>query len=322
MASVLGLAPCILSLERRLSANDWLAAAAVRKAVDEDPLGQEMDMQLCMQAWSQDVFQVEDVCPVQPPVVRGPPGILLAPSSIGAPTWHDGMEADQLLWMHQMPQFPSVAARRRGRRNRAKKSGSFQSPDLPSPRPDPGASSSAASTVAPSSDEGMAPASTGVGFQKSTPGVTMMFRNLPEGFTRSELLRLLDGKGFKCSYDFVYLPTNLTSLEHFGYAFVNFVDEDSAAHFQQCFAGFTAWERPSTAKAEVERSEHQGLQDHIQRYRNSPLMHESVPDELRPALFSEGIRMPLPAPTRKVAPPRRRKAFSFEADTGDEERAD
>ena len=51
----------------------------------------------------------------------------------------------------------------------------------------------------------------------------------------------------------------------------------------------------------------QGLLEHVERYRNSPVMHMTIPDEHKPALFSEGVRVPFPEPTQLVSVPRVRK---------------
>lgn len=52
----------------------------------------------------------------------------------------------------------------------------------------------------------------------------------------------------------------------------------------------------------------QGLKAHIERYRNSPMMHESVDAKFKPMMFSNGARVPFPAPTKKLKPPRMRHA--------------
>lgn len=48
----------------------------------------------------------------------------------------------------------------------------------------------------------------------------------------------------------------------------------------------------------------QGLREHIRRYRNSPVMHESVPQACKPLLFRGGLRQAFPAPTRVLKRPR------------------
>merc|ERR1719384_1088623 len=90
-----------------------------------------------------------------------------------------------------------------------------------------------------------------------------------------------------------------------GYAFVNCVTPSAAEHLWRCLDGFCKWTLPTSKVCKVSWSDpHQGLDAHVKRYRNSPLMHESVPDSYRPVLFSHGVRVPFPPPTKRVKPPR------------------
>merc|ERR1712066_571567 len=42
---------------------------------------------------------------------------------------------------------------------------------------------------------------------------------------------------------------------------------------------------------------------HVERYRNSPVMHESIPDEGKPIVLNAGVRMPFPLPTTPLLSP-------------------
>jgi len=48
---------------------------------------------------------------------------------------------------------------------------------------------------------------------------------------------------------------------------------------------------------------HQGFKAHVERYRNSPVMHRSVPDAYKPIIFQDGVRQDFPRPTRKIKAP-------------------
>jgi hypothetical protein len=61
----------------------------------------------------------------------------------------------------------------------------------------------------------------------------------------------------------------------------------------------------------------QGLDAHVQRYRNSPVMSESVPDECKPLLLQDGLRVPFPLPTKQLRTPRRRGMLLKSADAFD-----
>jgi hypothetical protein len=137
---------------------------------------------------------------------------------------------------------------------------------------------------------------------------TVMMRNIPSQYKRAELLELLDQQGFHGHYDFAYLAIDFkTELNH-GYAFINFVTTDSVKKFRAHFIGFTDWSVPSDKACEIYWSDTlQGIDAHIQRYRNSPMMHESVEDRFRPVLFKHGQRIPFPEPTKTIRMPRNRR---------------
>ncbi|CAE7386730.1 mei2 [Symbiodinium natans] len=89
-----------------------------------------------------------------------------------------------------------------------------------------------------------------------------------------------------------------------GYAFVNFVNAEAAVAAWRCFDGFSDWALPSQKVCAVSWSgPHQGLEQHVERYRNSPVMHKSVPDEYRPVVFENGVRQRFPSPTRSLKKP-------------------
>lgn len=118
------------------------------------------------------------------------------------------------------------------------------------------------------------------------------------------LLEMIDAEGFAGRYDFLYLPMDFNRNANLGYAFVNLVDEKGTADFWTLFDGFTRWVLPTSKVCELGWSgPHQGLKAHIERYRNSPVMHSSVPDDYKPMLFSNGVRQPFPAPTKKLHRP-------------------
>lgn len=138
---------------------------------------------------------------------------------------------------------------------------------------------------------------------------TVMLRNLPTQYDRSMLMQLLDDEGFAGLYDFVYLPMDFRGSVCFGYGFINFANPQAAECFRQQLNGFSRWSVDSDKIAEVSWSEPlQGLEHHIERYRNSPLMHESVLDMYKPVLLSGGIRTAFPPPTKKLRAPRVRNA--------------
>lgn len=98
---------------------------------------------------------------------------------------------------------------------------------------------------------------------------------------------------------------DLKSFCNCGYASVQF---DSARIALQCtkkLQGFDKWSEPSEKRLDVKWSDSaQGLEDNIERYRNSPVMHESLQDEFKPALYERGIRLGFPKPTKAIRAPK------------------
>lgn len=135
---------------------------------------------------------------------------------------------------------------------------------------------------------------------------TVILRNLPHDYTRAMLLDTLTSCGFVAAINFLYLPMNFGTLTSFGYVFINFVTSADAQRFMVEFQGFYNWTQPCIVgrlAAHVEWSgERQGLHGQIERYRNSAMMHNTVVDEAKPILLSNGVRLPFPEPTQIVKP--------------------
>jgi hypothetical protein len=134
-----------------------------------------------------------------------------------------------------------------------------------------------------------------------------MMINIPKAYSRANLLELLDQQGFHGSYDLLYLPIDFeTELSH-GYAFINFTTRDNSRRFHEHFSGFHDWMVPSDRICEVSWSDAaQGTHENIQLYMNSPVMHDSIDDRFKPALFENGLRIPFPKPTKVIKAPRRK----------------
>mmetsp|Transcript_109400 Transcript_109400/g.310245 ORF Transcript_109400/g.310245 Transcript_109400/m.310245 type:complete len:367 (-) Transcript_109400:138-1238(-) len=131
------------------------------------------------------------------------------------------------------------------------------------------------------------------------PKTTVAIRSIPCHLTRDELMLHLHARGFAGRYDFLYLPINLATCQSFGYAFVNLVSPEDAERIFAEFDG-VSWGQSGGGEAVVSWSSSQGLDLHLERYRNSPIMHESVLDACRPVVLEGGVRVEFPAPTKKV----------------------
>lgn len=130
----------------------------------------------------------------------------------------------------------------------------------------------------------------------------LILRNVPQSYTRSDLMDLLDQEGFFGKYDFLYLPVKFGSSCAFGYAMINLIEHQDALRFLAHFQDFCNWKVPNSNKASVSWSKaHQGLAEHVERYRNSPMMYPSVPDDCKPIVLRDGVRVAFPPPTKKAS---------------------
>jgi hypothetical protein len=134
---------------------------------------------------------------------------------------------------------------------------------------------------------------------------TVMLKNIPNNLTRDKLVDLVDRQGFKGCYDFLYLPVDFERQANLGYAFLNMISNHWANRFWMHFDGFSDWVLKSEKIGNVAWSKPlQGLQNHIDRYRNSPVMHKDVPEEAKPILLHLGEPVPFPEPNKRIRAPR------------------
>jgi RNA recognition motif-containing protein len=144
---------------------------------------------------------------------------------------------------------------------------------------------------------------------------TIMMRDIPNSYCTDRLVELFDSAGFSRRYDFVYLPMDFRTGMSLGYAFVDFVSNADAQRFMEVFAGFSSWMTPSPKVCQISWADpNQGLAAHVEKYRNSPVMHENIPDGYKPRLYNQGMRVPFPPPTKRIRAPRVRPAKRSSAD--------
>lgn len=139
----------------------------------------------------------------------------------------------------------------------------------------------------------------------SSTRTTVMLRNLPSCFTRSMLVEFLDSQGFAGRYDFAYLPLSFDTLASLTHAFLNMITSHDAERVRARLEGFTNWAVPSDSVCNVLwNDKHQGLAPLIERYRNSPVMHQNVPEDCKPMLFHSGKHVQFPSPTQRIKAPK------------------
>jgi len=134
---------------------------------------------------------------------------------------------------------------------------------------------------------------------------TLMIRNLPSCLTQTGFVQHFIDAGYRGLFDFVYMPMNFRAQGNFGYAFVNFISHDIAAHVVMEMLSLEHDDASSSERWTSAWSSSQGFSENIDRYRNSPLMHERVPYDCKPALYDcNGNRMSFPQPTKTISKPR------------------
>eukprot|EP00930_Biecheleria_cincta_P042546 TRINITY_DN2927_c0_g2_i1.p1 TRINITY_DN2927_c0_g2~~TRINITY_DN2927_c0_g2_i1.p1 ORF type:complete len:739 (-),score=159.51 TRINITY_DN2927_c0_g2_i1:178-2367(-) len=146
---------------------------------------------------------------------------------------------------------------------------------------------------------------------------SLMIRNLPNCFRRDDVAKLLNEKGFRCKYDFVYVPQDYKRSTGADYAIVNMgnsqpvtpgtkanmVHHTWGAEVWEVLEGYNDWKESNGGKSSKEcevtwsSSEHQGKEDYIARYRKSPVMREGTECQYKPAVFDDqGNMVAFPAP--------------------------
>lgn len=137
---------------------------------------------------------------------------------------------------------------------------------------------------------------------------SLLIKNIPPTCCRADLVETLVSLGLDRQFDFVYLPASFKTLTPAGYGFVNMTSHDAAEAACKELDGWEGWVSDSfDKKLEVTWSTTQGQEWYIERYRNSPVMHPMVPDEIKPILFdAAGSEIPFPEPTITLKAPKAR----------------
>jgi RNA recognition motif-containing protein len=130
---------------------------------------------------------------------------------------------------------------------------------------------------------------------------TVMVRNIPTSLSQTDFVTELMARGYRGLFRFVYMPMNLRSNGSFGYAFVDFCSPAFALQLMEQLELLEDEDKDWRAVW----SRTQGITANVEFYRNSPLMHETIPEDCKPALYDEhGVQVPFPAPTKYISKPR------------------
>merc|ERR1719160_313583 len=104
---------------------------------------------------------------------------------------------------------------------------------------------------------------------------TLMVRGIPCSFSQEALTSLIDEAGLKGKYNFFYLPRDGNRSSNLGYAFINFVDQQSAEHCKDTFQGVPLAPARSKKTCTVSPGEIQGLPSLWKHFRNTAVSRGS-----------------------------------------------
>lgn len=139
-----------------------------------------------------------------------------------------------------------------------------------------------------------------VTFGSKQTGTTLFVRNLPSFSSRTCLWELLESLDLSGKFDLIYVPVNFKTGMTYGYGFVNMITPEAALSAMPKIAGSTLGGETVDVCLSTH---HQGLHTFVARYRNSPVLHGSVPEEFQPLMFKSGQPVDFPCPTRNIKAP-------------------
>lgn len=98
---------------------------------------------------------------------------------------------------------------------------------------------------------------------------TVMVRGIPCSFSQDRVLQILNDVGLEGKYNFFYLPYAGKSSSNLGYAFVNFVDAESAAHATASLDGVALDPERSVKFCTITPADIQGLENLRKHFRRT-----------------------------------------------------
>jgi hypothetical protein len=113
------------------------------------------------------------------------------------------------------------------------------------------------------------------GAAESVEITTLMIRGIPCSFSQEALLSRIDEAGLKGKYNFFYLPRDGNRRANLGYAFINFVDEESAEFCTAAFKDVPLAPSRSMKTCTVSPGSIQGLPALRKHFHNTAVSHGS-----------------------------------------------
>jgi len=98
---------------------------------------------------------------------------------------------------------------------------------------------------------------------------TLMIKNIPCRCTEQNILDAIKEVGHGSSYNFFYLPTRRNQSQNFGYAFVGFVDCNTAKEFALAITGYRFADRRSNKSCVVAPARIQGFGENMEYFQRT-----------------------------------------------------
>eukprot|EP00746_Dinoflagellata_sp_MGD_P147492 gnl/MRDRNA2_/MRDRNA2_79826_c0_seq2.p1 gnl/MRDRNA2_/MRDRNA2_79826_c0~~gnl/MRDRNA2_/MRDRNA2_79826_c0_seq2.p1 ORF type:complete len:255 (-),score=53.27 gnl/MRDRNA2_/MRDRNA2_79826_c0_seq2:131-895(-) len=113
---------------------------------------------------------------------------------------------------------------------------------------------------------------------------TLMLRNIPSNYKQTVLLEEIDKLGFAGTYDFFYLPMDVRNRSNVGYAFINFLDPESAARCCSTLSGYKFKRYRSKKICAVSPAHLQGFEKNVAHFEHRAIM-KAHDDQYRPVVL-------------------------------------
>lgn len=123
------------------------------------------------------------------------------------------------------------------------------------------------------------------------PRSTIMVRSVPRRCSQKNFLTDLDESGFAGTYNFVYLPFSFETKANMGYAFVNFIDDDTADSFLRVWNETRLYSLPGKTPLPATYADVQGLDANVRRLMGDYKIARISNPSYQPLVFEGGCRV-------------------------------
>jgi len=123
------------------------------------------------------------------------------------------------------------------------------------------------------------------------PRSTIMVRSVPRSCSQQNFLTDLDESGFYGTYNFMYLPFSFETKTNMGYAFVNFIDDDTAESFLRIWNETRLYSLPGKTPLPATYADVQGLDANVRRLMGDYKIARISNPSYQPLVFEDGCRV-------------------------------